>query len=202
MRRSLLSLLLVMLTGSSALASEPVTPFRASEIERAAAGEVLVDGEAGDISRGVVIGLLNAPAEALVAILADVENHEHWFPDTNDTTLVSQDGDTATFSGETHIPILPNRRWTNRGTYSTHNFATGTCHVFDYEYVEGSGNMDELFGYWLLCPYAEDPSKTMLKYVINADLGVPLPNSLLNWASRRMLPGVISGLQERYDALQ
>ena len=195
MRRMFLPLLLVTLVGSPALASEPVTPFRAAEIERAAAGDVIVDGEAGDISRGVVIGMLNAPAEAVVAILADVDNHDQWFPDTNDTTLIERNGDTATFSGETHIPILPNRRWTNRGTYSTQNFATGTCHVFDYEYVEGSGNMDVLFGYWLVCPYAADPSKTMLKYVINADIGVPLPNSLLNWASRRMLPGVITGLQ-------
>lgn len=195
------SLAAALFVSATATATEPVTPFRSSEIAEAAAGEILVTGEPGDVNRGVVIGMLNAPIDEIVAIIQDVDNHEHWFPDTDNTTLLSQDGATATFSGETHVPILPDRRWTNRGTHRTHNFTTGECHVFEYEYVEDSGNMDVLHGYWLLCPYEEDASKTMLKYVINADLGVPLPNSLINWASRRMLPGVIEGLQARHDEL-
>jgi hypothetical protein len=38
-----------------------------------------------------------------------------------------------------------------------------------------------------------------VKYVINADLGVWLPGPVVTWAQRKMLPGIIEGLNEEAD---
>lgn len=183
----------------AAHANEPITPISSADAARAAEGERIVSGEAGDINRGVVIGLVTGPFAEVDAILQDVESHEHWFPDTENTTVISQSGASMRFSGETHVPVLRDREWVNDGERSTRTFHGVECAVFTYEKVPDTGNMDELFGYWLLCPH-EGTGGTLVKYVINADLGIPLPNALLNWASRRMLPGVIDGLQEYHDA--
>ena len=197
--KNLLVLAALTLLVSAAEASETILPITSAEVARVAEGERLVSGEPGDVNRGVVIGLVNAPVAEVDAILQDVGNHDQWFPDTNNTVVISSEGASMRFSGETEVPVLRDRQWTNDGTRSTQTFNGVECVVFTYEMVPGTGNMDELFGYWLLCPH-DASGGTIVKYVINADLGIPLPNALLNWAARRMLPGVIDGLQARYDA--
>ncbi|MFT4703979.1 MAG: hypothetical protein ACI81R_001674 [Bradymonadia bacterium] len=193
----------VIALASTAWAVEPVTPITSSQAQRAQEGDPLVSAQAGDINRGQVIGVVNAPLEDVMLILADVANHENWFPDTDHTVLISRDGNNVTFSGETHVPVLRDREWTNVATHRVDQFsALGECHIIEYEYVEGSGNLDEMYGYWLVCQNGANADQTLVKYVLAADLGIPLPNSLINWATRNMLPGVITGLQARYDAIQ
>jgi hypothetical protein len=56
--------------------------------------------------------------------------------------------------------------------------------------------MDDVNGYWLLTSHSS--GCTLVRYVINADLGIWLPDAIINWATRSMLPGIISGLRDRH----
>ena len=96
---------------------------------------------------------------------------------------------------------ISDRRWEINSERSEQTLDGVESLVTEYVYIEGSGNMDEMHGYWVVQPWPDDPEYTLVKYVVNADLGVALPRSIINWAARRMLPGIIDGLQGRHDDL-
>ena len=88
------------------------------------------------------------------------------------------------------MPVLRDRFWQLNGSQETTRFNGIECDVLTYTYDHSyeDGNMDDLYGYWLICPLNEG---TAVKYVINADLGMAMPRALITWAQNRMLPGII-----------
>ncbi len=192
-------LLSAIAVASLATATEIPTPITSSEYEAAASGEVLVQAERGEINRGQVIGFVDRPVESVAEIVIAVGDHDHWFPDTREADVLEQTETTNLVRGTTHIPVFRDRRWTLTGDYTQPTYNGVSCHLMEYDYVDDDyGNMDACFGYWLVCPHEEG---SVVKYVINADLGMWLPQAIVNWAQRRMLPGIITGLAERYDEL-
>ncbi len=189
-----------LLAALPAFAQETPTPISSSEYASAAAGEMLVEGERGDLNRGEVIGWVNAPMDEVADIVRDIDNHEAWFPDTATSTLISTTSNTSVSEGRTSVPLVRDRYWRLNGRQESITFDGIACEVMHYEYDDSyeDGNMEALHGYWLLCPYE---GGTAVKYVINADLGIWLPNAIITWAQRRMLPGIITGLQERHAEL-
>lgn len=183
-----------------AVAQEAATAISSSEGASAVAGEILVEGERGDINRGEVIGFVNGPVDEVAAIVRDIDRHETWFPDTETSTLISSTATTSVSEGRTGVPLVRDRYWRLDGRQESASFNGVSCEVMYYAYDDRyeDGNMEELYGYWLLCP---EGNGTLVKYVINADLGIWLPNGIITWAQRRMLPGIIEGLQERHAAL-
>lgn len=190
----------VLLLSPLALAQEAPRAITPSEFEAVGGGEVLIDAVRGDINRGQVIGLVNGPIDAISEIVRDADTHEEWFPDTQESAFVSggDDDETHVLQGRTHLPLLRDRYWQLNGTHYHATFDGVACEIvtYDYDHSYEEGNMDDLFGYWMLCPYE---GKTVVKYVINADLGVWLPGPVVTWAQRRMLPGIIEGLNREYE---
>ena len=186
----------------SASAQEIVTPLSSSEITEAVSGEISVETERGQLNRGEVIGFVQAPVDEVIEIVADSGNHDEWFPDTLVATRTSGTSTTSVTEGRTHVPLLRDRYWRLNGERSTTRFNGIECSLLEYIYDDSyeDGNMDELHGYWLLCPH-EDTGGTVVKYVINADLGMAMPRAIITWAQNRMLPGIIEGLRERHGEL-
>jgi hypothetical protein len=193
-----------LLSASSAFAIESVSPVAVSASERTEldGGEILVTGEPGAINRGQVMGVVDAPIEPLMRIITDTDNQYLWFPDMLESAVISRDGNQGRSSGRTNMPWpIADRNYQVDGRYTTYTFSGQECHAVEYQYVPGSGNMEDLFGYYLLCPWEGSTSRTVVKYVINADIGVWLPAGIISWAQQRLLPGVITGLRERYDVV-
>lgn len=195
-----LGVVALLLVSANAAAQETPTPITSSQFDAIAAGEVLVDTERGDINRGQVIGLVNAPVDEIATIVGDSDTHDQWFPDTVESSASSTGANSSVTTGRTHLPIVRDRYWRIEGEHTQVTFDGISCELMTYAYDDSyeEGNMDELFGYWLLCPSGEG---TAVKYVINADLGVWLPPAIVNWAQRRLLPGIIEELQARHDAI-
>ncbi|MFT6396701.1 MAG: hypothetical protein ACJAYU_001444 [Bradymonadia bacterium] len=189
--------LAVLSLAASVSAQEIVTPLTSSQIAEAVAGEISVETERGQLNRGQVIGFVDAPIEEVVAIVADSENHDQWFPDTMESTVVATTSSTSTTNGRTHVPLLRDRYWQLNGDRSTTRFNGIECNLLEYMYDTSyeDGNMDELHGYWLICP---EGSGVVVKYVINADLGMAMPRAMITWAQNRMLPGIIEELRARH----
>lgn len=186
----------------SASAQEIVTPISSSQITEAVGGEITVETERGQVNRGQVIGFVQAPADEVTQIVADSGDHDEWFPDTVEATRISGSSTTSVTEGRTHVPVLRDRFWRLNGERSATRFNGIECNLLEYMYDDSyeDGNMDELHGYWLICPH-EDTGGTVVKYVINADLGMAMPRAMITWAQNRMLPGIIEGLRERHAEL-
>ena len=185
-----------------ASAQEIATPITSSEIREVVEGEILIETERGQINRGEVIGFVEAPIDEITEIVANTEDHDQWFPDTEESTQTERTSSTSVTEGRTHVPVLRDRFWRLNGDRSTTRFNGIECNLLEYAYDHSyeDGNMDECYGYWLLCPH-EETGGTVVKYVINADLGMAMPRAIITWAQNRMLPGIITGLRERHAAL-
>lgn len=195
MRIPALSLCFALLLGAaSASAEEAPRPVTSAQLEAVVAGEVLVEARQGEVNRGQVIGLVNAPIALVTEIVLDTGTHDRWFPDMVESDSVSG----SMHTGRTHLPLLRDRYWRLHDVHERVAHQGATCEVMRYSYDETyeEGNMEVLHGYWILCPHGDD---TVVKYVINADLGVWLPGPVVTWAQRKMLPGIIEGLNEEAD---
>jgi hypothetical protein len=201
-----LLLVLVLLLGSAlpALAQEAVTGFTLSADVRTRleSGQTVVATRSGTINRGQVMGVVEAGIRPLMEIITDTNNQHIWFPDMLESEQLSRSDTRGRSRGVTHMPWpIANRRYEVDGRYTQYTFDGHACHAIEYQYVPGSGNMEDLFGYYLLCPWEGSESRTIVKYVINANLGIWLPSGVISWAQRRLLPGVITGLRSRYRTL-
>ena len=178
-------------------ASETILPITSAEVARVAEGERLVSGEPGDVNRGVVIGLVNAPVAEVDAILQDVGNHDQWFPDTNNTVVISSEGASMRFSGETEVPVLRDRQWTNDGTRSTQTFNGVECVVFRYEMVPAPGTWTSLRLLAAVPARRERRHDRQVRDQRRPRHPAPERAPELGCAA---FPGVIDGLQARHDA--
>jgi hypothetical protein len=184
--------------GASAQSVEaPSQPtLTADEIAELEAGEPIVRTRRGDINRGEVVGLVCEPIEEVWAIVRDFNNLHVWYPDMLDSEVTG----TGRGRGQTDMPWpISNRNWEIEATQSEQVVGGINSYVATFDYIDGSGNLEDMFGYWLVRDW--DNGCTMIRYVLNADLGIALPNSIVSWAAGRMLPGIVTGLRERHDDL-
>jgi hypothetical protein len=196
--------LISLLSIGVASAQERPTGFdlSAEEIALLEAGETVVATRTGEVNRGQVIGLIDAGIRPLMEIVTDTNNQYIWFPDMLESEQISREENQGRSRGVTNMPWpISNRSYMVDGRYTQYTFDGAGCHAIEYQYVPDSGNMEQLFGYYLMCPFQGSDSRTLVKYVINADLGIWLPSSIIAWAQARLMPGVIEGLRDRYNTL-
>ena len=192
---------LVLLMALPALAKEDPTlaDLSDSEIARIHAGEILVDVEQGDdINRGVIVGIIQNPINDVVPYVARCWEYAPWRDNISDTKLERRiDDDTIVCSGTANTPFPASDR---DGHFRVLNHTTTVegerAFVSTFEYIEDSGNLADMFGYWVLTPYGEDNEHTLLKHVLNVDLGSWIPSFLIRWATRRTLPATIWGIRK------
>lgn len=198
--RGLAAATLLALLPSAAAAQSVEAPTQpslsADEVASIESGEVVVHTRRGTPNRGEVVGLVCAPISEVWAIVRDFNNLHRWYPDMEDSQLIA----TGHGRGQTNMPWpISDRNWEIAATQGEQTVGGVSSYVATFDYIEGSGNLEEMFGYWLVREW--DNGCTMVRYVLNADLGIALPSSIVNWAARRMLPGIITGLRDRHDDL-
>ena len=195
----LLTLPLVLLSALPAFAQERPAAPRLSDarIERLEDGEVITNVETeGRNNRAEMICLIEAQPEDVWHVVMDYDAYESWFPDQLEAE-VRANGNPRTIYGETRVPVFRNRTYVFEDTASERTVDGETVYVNQWEYVPDSGNMDSSTGFWWVEPY--DDTHTLVRMVVHADLGMAVPQAIINWGTRRMLPGIAEGIQEQCD---
>ena len=168
-------------------------------------GDVYIDVERGDPNRGEAVGIIEAPMDEVTAIILDYERFDEWYPGQLDPRLLELDeaSGNARAYGEVEMPWpVRNRTYEVDVEGGEGTDAAGNPYNWlRWNYVEGTGNLDELYGFWYITPYGANGEHTLVRYVVYADMGVWVPDPVIRWATRRMLPGIIEGLRERHDEL-
>jgi hypothetical protein len=175
------------------------TPLSAEQATELLDGEIIVDLQRGDPSRAETLALIHAPMRELGEIIADFDTATEWAPALTEQYTVERDGDAYILQTTTAIPWpIADRHFRTRATWEFTTVDGHEAFVNAFEYIEGSGNLDETYGYWLLIPYPDDPEYTYAKYVVYADPGIAVPEFLVRWVTRNALPDVIRALAERH----
>ena len=182
--------------------AEPPPPaipsLSGTQVERLNSGEVLVEVVNGDIPIGDVLGVVDAPAQQVLDVIMDFNHYTDFMPNMSASEIVSQDGQDYVCSGITDTPWpMDDRIWTINAWAGARDIEGISALVSTWDYVPGSGNLEDTEGYWLLLPWGDDGSKTLVRYYLMADLGTWLPDWLLNWATENMLPSMITAIRAR-----
>ncbi|RAL24888.1 hypothetical protein DL240_01380 [Lujinxingia litoralis] len=206
---ALLSSALILLSASLAFAgsSEPVRPINLSDSQRARIerGDVLTSLKQGDrVNRGVATGIIQAPMEDVIPLVAECWKYGDWRDNIKDTALISRSSaERVVCSGTAKVPFPARDR---DGHFNVHNHTRTLggveSFVSTFSYIEGSGNMGDMFGYWILQPYGPNNEHTLMRHVLNVDIGGWLPDFLVRWATRRTLPDMVLGARQYLGQLK
>lgn len=169
------------------------------EIEK---GEILVEVDrSDDVNRGVIVGIIQAPINEVVPYVARCWEYAPWRDNIRDTKLEERiDDETIICSGTAETPTPARDR---DGHFRVHNHVTELdgqrAFISTFNYIEDTGNLGDMFGYWVLTPYGPDDEHTLLKHVLNVDLGGWIPGFLIRWATRSTLPATVWGIRKQID---
>lgn len=194
----------VLLSAAQLAASESpsIRELSSDEVAELMEGGTLRALRRGEPLRAEVIGLIRAPVGELAPILTDYPNIPEWAPATTDIEIVGA-GDGCTYiEGVTRLPWpITNRTWRMCSRSEWGRVDGQDAFVYRFDYVHGTGNIDESFGFWVLYPLPEQPEWTYVRYVVNADPGIAIPPAVISWATGRALPDLIEGLRDRHAEL-
>jgi carbon monoxide dehydrogenase subunit G len=147
-----------------------------------------IEVEVGRPAHGSMVGVVDVPIEEVFAIVMDCESTGEWFPDLDDTRLVAADR----CAGRTDLPWpIADRTW--EIDLASDGVGTSTWEA-SFAYVAGSGNLAAMHGRYLL--EATDDGRTRVTYEAWIDLGFWIPEPLVSWATKRVLPGVLEGIEQ------
>ncbi|TXD31778.1 hypothetical protein FRC96_20100 [Lujinxingia vulgaris] len=191
----------LLLTGASvafAGSSEPVRPINLNDSQRARIerGEVLVSLQQNDdVNRGVATGIIQAPMSDVVPLVEECWKYGDWRDNIKDTSLISRSSEERVVcAGTAKVPFPARDR---DGHFNVHNHTRELggveSFVSTFSYIEGSGNLGDMFGYWILQPYGPNNEHTLMRHVLNVDIGGWLPDFLVRWATRSTLPDMVIG---------
>lgn len=199
------ALLTVALLPSGARAQEAVTPFALNESQRRQiqTDQVLVQVTAGRINRGEAVGVVRAPIEEVWPIVEDCGKYDDWRDVIKDTAVLRRESaSTVICKGTTILPFPAQNR---HGHFRVKNVRTkiggADAYLSTFHYLKGSGNVEEMYGYWLLQSWGAAGEHTIVKHVMNVDMGGFVPDFLVRWASNSIMPSMITGIRDRHKVL-
>lgn len=187
---------------AAAIQVEPaaIRQLSPAQIEALKKGDTIRSMDTNMPFRGEVNGLIQAPMEELVAILKDYPKQTQWAPSMAEMRMLRREGEFEILGGVTDLPWpVPDRTWNMRAWTGYKTVSGRRSWVNLFQYIPGSGNMNESAGYWVLSPLPDDPTWTYCRYVLYGDPGIPLPDMVIRWASRTTLPAIISSLRKRHE---
>ena len=191
-------LLLLFPTFVSADPNPEVPSLSADQVERLQAGEVLIDVIRRDGMVADVMGVIEAPTQAVLDVIDDYDSYTEFMPYMVEWELHGQEGEFQTYRGVTDTPWPMDDRYFVVRCWSGPREIDGIqALVNTWDYVPDTGNLADTEGYWLMLPWGEQGQHTLLRYYLLNDLGTWIPEFLMEWASGNLLPDTIAVIRER-----
>jgi hypothetical protein len=190
------------LARSAAAQPTPVIPsLSQDQVARLEAGEILVEIVGRERPVADALALIEAPAVRVLEVIEDFDHYTEFMPDFEEASIVERDGDVTICRMVIDTPWpMENRRLTVRSRSGPLQLDGVDVLFSDWDYIEGSGNMVDAEGYWLLVPWGDDGQRTLVRYYLVNDLGTWIPDFLLNWANENLVPQSIVAVRQRLVA--
>lgn len=182
---------------------EPLSLTGAQKRVLASGGVHIEIKKSGGANIGTVIGLVKAPVSEIAPIVADCGKYSDWRDSLLNTSVVKKESASVLVcKGTAKVPFpASNRNGHFRVENKNETVADVASFTSVYGYIEGTGNLEDMFGYWLLQPFDGNPEYTVIKHILSVDIGGWLPDFLVRWATSRVLPDTIYGVRMRHAQL-
>lgn len=157
--------------------------------------EVVVDGT---LVHSDTLALVDAPPAAVFAVVSDFAGQLQWAPNLTEARVISGNGQHLVGEGTTDLAWpFSDRSWQIAIFNRPETFDGESCYASSWDYIPGSGDMIENDGYFLICPWEPDPSRSLVRYVFLADAGVSVPDFIERSVTAQMSPQFIRSLRRR-----
>ena len=200
--RPLIIAALLALLPATALAMAP-EPFEATDAQtkRLESGEIVVDVRRDGGILTDVVALVDAPPEKVWGAIDDYEVQKEWVPDMMENSKVLRtEGKYKICRSGTDLPWPLANRVYNLKVWNRREMVGGVeSYVSSYTFVEGSGNINEMDGYWLLQPWDDDGQKTLVRQYTIVDFGISIPKAFIKSGTNKRLPNVMKALRQRVE---
>ena len=158
-------------------------------------GEVLIkltDFPGSAAKEGCVLGYIPASPDAVMAVLRRAGDYDQYMPRVSKSDAAPGEGGVILNTQEVDLPWpIGDRHFTVR---LVEERSKDGGYSFKFDYVKGSGNVEDTRGYWTIEPWN---GGSRVSYVLWTDPGGAIPKWALNRVSRRTLPEVVVALRER-----
>ena len=194
--------LLAMLFTAATASSE--TSFSLPELtdeqtQELRSGEIIVELDRdGEVVTGWGLALVQDPIDDVVPILARCWEYSRWQDNIVDTAMVRRISDNSMVcKGKTLTPFPARDRYGHfQVEYAVQPVDGQRSFVYEYEYLEGTGNLEEVFGHWILTPYGSNQEHTLVKHVFSVNLGSLIPTFLIQWVLNRNVPQLAYNIRQ------
>jgi hypothetical protein len=187
--------ILMALPSSAAGIVEEICPDPSGHESEIVGGEVLIkltDFPGSAAKEGCVLGFIPAAPEAVMAILRRAGDYAEYMPRVTKSDVAKGSHGEVLNSQVLDLPWpIGDRHFTVR---LVEERAEDGSYWFKFDYVKGSGNVNDTRGHWLIEPWHGGSRVT---YVLWSDPGGAIPKWALNRVSRRTLPEVVVALRDR-----
>jgi hypothetical protein len=200
--RPLIIATLLTLLPASALGLAP-EPFEPTEVQRKKleSGGVVVEVERDDGFRTDVVALVDAPADKVWGAIDDYDVQKEWVPDMMEMSkVVRTEGKYKICRSGTDLPWPLANRVYDLKVWNRQEAVGGVdSYVSSYSYVEGSGNINAMDGYWLVQSWGDDGQKTLVRQYTIVDLGISMPKAFIKSGTNKRLPNIMKALRRRVE---
>jgi len=151
-------------------------------------------------------GVLHAAIDAVVPReaselwppLSGTGSQHAWVPYMQTASLERVEGNTAVCNGLTELPWpFRDRTWVVQMSSRTSSIDGREVYVASWEYVPGSGSLEDTHGSWRLEQLPDGRTRVRLEAM--ADLGRSVPGPLLRWAENKALPNMLQALLDQAE---
>lgn len=166
-------------------------------------GKILVElreVEGSAAKEGCAIGMIEAPASDVFEVIDDASRHAEFMPHVKESTVEDQEDGSYLCFQRLKLPFPIKNRHYQVQIWSTPPASDDDTWRIQWNYVEGTGNVEENYGSWMLRQL--EPNKTIAVYRLYTNPGGMIPKWALNRASKKTLPKVVEAVRERVEELQ
>lgn len=143
----------------------------------------------GGVLKAELDAIVPYPASELWLPLSRTGAQHTWVPYMRTASIDNVEEGGVVCRGLTNLPWpLKDRTW----TVHMHTRVDGPRYVAAWEYVPGSGNLNDTHGEWSLEALGDGTTRVRLQAL--ADVGVSVPGPMLRWAENKALPEMLGAL--------
>lgn len=152
--------------------------------------------EGSDAKEGCALGVIDAPAEQVFAVLDDPGSFGEFMPHVELSEVEEAAGGVVLNHQVLDLPFpIRNRHYTVRLESRPPAPELPDRWEITWSYVPGSGNVNENEGAWTLLRLSAE--RTLAAYRVHTDPGGLIPKWALNRITRKTLPDVIRAIRRR-----
>jgi len=149
------------------------------------------------------VGMIEAPAGSVFAVLDDSESYPSFMPYTSECRVLKREKDTVVAYQRLELPLVSDRDYTLRSKNQTWQGPEGTIYRIRWEPANDQGPAEKAGvlrvnvceGGWLLEPNGDD--STRATYVIYTDSGGAIPPFIANNGSRVAIRKVFEAIRKQ-----